>query len=83
MGVIGALVAADPVMDLEGKGCAALGWEQDGDLAIARGGCQVAREGRDAAPTRRIAGNERGSCDDVGPLDRSAPPGSRDGTGMR
>ena len=81
--VVGALVTSDPVMDLEGIRRAAFGWEQDGDLAIARGGRQVAGEGRDAAPTRRITGNERGPCDDVGPLDRSAPHRSGDGTGAR
>jgi hypothetical protein len=71
-GVVRALVPPDPVMDLERKGRSAFGWEQDGDLAVARRGGQVARVGRDAATTRRIAGDERGACDDVGPLDRSA-----------
>jgi hypothetical protein len=63
--VVRSFIAPDAVMDLEREGRAAFGWEQDGDLAVARRGRQVACERGDAAAARRIAGNERGTCDDV------------------
>jgi len=81
VGVVGALVASDPVMDLERKRRTAFGGQEDGDLAVTRRGGQVARERRDAAATRRIRGNEGGPCDDWGPLKRSASLRSGDGTG--
>ena len=62
-GVVRSLVPPDPVMDLERKGRSALRREEDGDLAVTGRGCQVAREGRDAATPRGITGDERGSRD--------------------
>jgi hypothetical protein len=75
--VVIALVAPDPVMDLERERRAALGRQEDGDLAVTRRGRQVARIGRDATAARGIRGNESGTSDDAGPLDRSASLRSR------
>jgi hypothetical protein len=75
--VIGALVAPDPVMDLERERCPALGRQQDGDLAITRRGRQIARICRDATTAWGIGGYERGPGDGVCPLDRSASLRSR------
>jgi hypothetical protein len=75
--VVGTLVAPDPVMDLERKRGSAFGGQQDGDLAVTRGGGEVARERRDAAAARGVTGYEGSPCDDVGPLGRSASLRSR------
>jgi hypothetical protein len=72
LGVIGALVASDPVVDLERERRTALGWEQDGDLAVTCRGRQIARVRRDTTAAGGIGGNESGPWDDVRPLDRSA-----------
>jgi len=80
-GIVIALVASDPVVDLEREGRAALGRQEDRDLAITRRGCQVARVGRDPVAAGGISGDECCPSDDAGPLDGSAPLRSRDGDG--
>jgi len=67
--VIGPLVATDPVMDLDRVRGARLRVEERDDLAAARGGGQVVGEGRDAAATRRVGGNESSPNDGVSPLE--------------
>jgi hypothetical protein len=62
--VVGALVLADPVMDLEGIGRSLAVRVQDRDLTLAGGRSQVPGEGRDAAAAGRVGGNEGGSNDD-------------------
>ena len=72
-GVVGALVAPDPVVDLEREWRSPTGWEQDSDLAVTRRRRQVARERGDPTATRGVTGDEGSPCDDVGPLGRSEP----------
>jgi hypothetical protein len=52
--VVGAFVTPDPMVDLEREGRAALGREQDRDLAVTRRSRQVARVRRDATAAGRI-----------------------------
>jgi hypothetical protein len=72
VGIVVALVAPDPVMDLERERRTALGRQEDRDLAVTRRGCQVARVGRDPVAAGGIGGDESGPSDDAGPLDGSA-----------
>jgi hypothetical protein len=72
VGIVVALVAPDPVVDLERERRTALGRQEDRDLAVARRGCQVARVGRDPVTAGGIGGDESGPSDDAGPLDGSA-----------
>ena len=76
-GVVGLLVAPDPVVDLERERRSPTGGQQDGDLAVTGGGGQVARERRDTAAAWGVTGNEGGPCDEMGPLGRSASLRSR------
>ena len=80
-GVVGALIAADAVMDLEREWRSPSGWEQDGDLAVTRRGRQIACERGDPTATRGVTGDEGSPGDDVGPLGRSEPQPVRAGTG--
>ena len=63
--VVGRLILADAVVDLEGIGRAALRGQQGGDLTAAGGGGKGVGERGDAASTGRVGGHERGPGDDV------------------
>jgi hypothetical protein len=80
--VVGALVLADPVMDLEWVGRGLAVRVQDRDLTIAGGRSQVPGERRDAAAAGRVRGKKGGSNDDGSPrgsqCERPAGPRSLD-----
>jgi len=61
--VVGALVAADSVVDLEGVGRDRLERVERDDLAIRRDAAQVTRERGDAALAGRV-GRDEGGADD-------------------
>jgi len=58
LGVVGELVASDPVVDLDRVRRCLLGRMQGDDLAAASRFRKIVREGRDAAAPGRVRGNE-------------------------
>jgi hypothetical protein len=90
--VVSALIATDPVMDLEWVGDAALGVQEGDDLASARRAGEIVGERGDAAAARRVGGDESGP-DDIevlsgercrrGPADGMAAPAVNRGPARR
>jgi hypothetical protein len=80
--VVGPDILADPVMDLRRVVEPAPAAIEGDDLVVTGGEAQIAREGRDAAATGWVGGDESDAGDGVAPIEAGASrrsPGAADG----